>query len=382
MWKNRLGYASLTIILAVLLFFSGKSVLLTALLLLVVLFPVFGVMIRKDGKQIELQLKKEDMVEVIIHAKGNLWVADRLQLELEIKNEMFGRTEYLQFLLPIKGKEQTYRLPIENKLCGQVRFRCTHVWITDLLGLFRVPVKAGQIFYTVIYPPKIKVQIERIAGIAGSSQTDGLLQNRKGNDPSEMFELRDYVAGDDIRSIHWKLTSKTDELILRQASDPSRHTLLLLPDYGLNQLKRPDGEKEMNTVIGIGVETARAILKKGRGFCMAIPTRNGLQMYEIQNEKEFSRLLPRWFSIPVQAVGGNGLEYFQMQHLEQYFNRVVILSSGVYDRGLRGLDQKLGITVIQAVAGKEASYTALKQNGILIEIPAREEQKETYRILC
>ena len=382
MWKNRLGYASLTIILAVLLFFSGKSVLLTALLLLVVLFPVFGVMIRKDGKQIELQLKKEDMVEVIIHAKGNLWVADRLQLELEIKNEMFGRTEYLQFLLPIKGKEQTYRLPIENKLCGQVRFRCTHVWITDLLGLFRVPVKAGQIFYTVIYPPKIKVQIERIAGIAGSSQTDGLLQNRKGNDPSEMFELRDYVAGDDIRSIHWKLTSKTDELILRQASDPSRHTLLLLPDYGLNQLKRPDGEKEMNTVIGIGVETARAILKKGRGFCMAVPTRNGLQMYEIQNEKEFSRLLPRWFSIPVQAVGGNGLEYFQMQHLEQYFNRVVILSSGVYDRGLRGLDQKLGITVIQAVAGKEASYTALKQNGILIEIPAREDQKETYRILC
>ena len=382
MWKNRLGYASLTIILAVLLFFSGKSVLLTALLLLVVLFPVFGVMIRKDGKQIELQLKKEDMVEVIIHAKGNLWVADRLQLELEIKNEMFGKTEYRQFLLPIKGKEQTYRLPTENKLCGQVRFRCTHVWITDLLGIFRVPVKAGQIFYTVIYPPKIKVQIERIAGIAGSSQTDGLLQNRKGNDPSEMFELRDYVAGDDIRSIHWKLTSKTDELILRQASDPSRHTLLLLPDYGLNQLKRPDGEKEMNTVIGIGVETARAILKKGRGFCMAVPTRNGLQMYEIQNEKEFSRLLPRWFSIPVQAVGGNGLEYFQMQHLEQYFNRVVILSSGVYDRGLRGLDQKLGITVIQAVAGKEASYTALKQNGILIEIPAREEQKETYRILC
>ena len=382
MWKNRLGYASLMIILAVLLFFSGKSFLLTALLLLVVLFPVFGMMIRKDGKQIELQLKKEDMVEVVIHAEGNLRVADRLQLELEIKNEMFDRTECLQFLLPIKGKEQTYRLPTENKLCGQVRFRCTHAWVTDLLGLFRVPVKAGQLFYTVIYPPKIKVQMERIAGVAGSSQTDGFLQNRKGNDPSEMFELRDYVPGDDIRSIHWKLTSKTGELIIRQASDPSHHTLLLLPDYGLNQLKRPDGEKEMNTVIGTGVETARAMLKKGRGFCMAIPTRNGLQIYEIQNEKEFSRLLPQWFSIPVQAVGGNGLEYFQMQHLEQYFNRVVILSSGVYDQGLRGMDQKLGITVIQAVAGKEVSYTALKQNGVLIEIPAREEQKETYRILC
>ena len=382
MWKNRLGYASLLIILAVLLFFSGKSFLLTALLLLVVLFPVFGIMIRKDGKQIELQLKKEDMLEVIIHAEGNLWVTDRLQLELEIKNEMFDRTEYLQFLLPIKGKKQTYRLPTKNKLCGQVRFRCTNAWVTDLLGLFRVPVKSGQVFYTVFYPPKVNVQMERIAGTVGSSQTDGFLQNRKGNDPSEMFELRDYVPGDDIRSIHWKLTSKTDELIIRQASDPSHHTLLLLPDYGLNQLKHLNGEKEMNTVIGTGVETARAILKKGRGFCMAIPTRDGLQIYEVQNEKEFSRLLPQWLSIPVQAVSGNGLEYFQMQHLEQYFNRVVILSSGVYEQGLRGIDQKIGVTVIQAVAGKAVSYTALKQNGVLIEIPVKEEQKETYRILC
>jgi hypothetical protein len=382
MWKNRLGYASLMIVLAVLLFFSGKSFLLTVLLLLLILLPIFRGLIRKDGKQIELQLKKEDMLVAVIHAEENFLVADRLQLELEIKNEMFDRTEYLQFLLPIKGKEQIYRLPIENNLCGQVRFRCTHAWVTDLLGLFRVPVKSGQILYTVIYPPKIKVQMERIAGTVGSSQTDGLLQNRKGNDPSEMFELRDYVPGDDIRSIHWKLTSKTDDLIIRQASDPSHHTLLLLPDYGLNQLKRPDGEMEMNTIIGTGVETARAILKKGRGFCMAIPTRNGLQIHEVQNEKEFSRLLPQWFSIPVQAVSGNGLEYFQMQHLEQYFNRVVILSSGVYDQGLRGMDQKLGITVIQAVAGKEVSYTALKQNGVLIEIPAREKQKETYRILC
>lgn len=95
----------------------------------------------------------------------------------------------------------------------------------------------------------------------------------------------------------------------------------------------------MNTVIAVGVEAARELLKKGRGFCLAIPTRNGLHLYEIQNEKEFSRILPQWLSIPVQAIGGTGLEYFQMQHLEQYFNRLVILSCGDYEKGVRGLER-------------------------------------------
>lgn len=382
MWKNRLAYGCLTGIFAILLFFSGKSFLLTVLLLTLVLIPVFGILIRRDGKRMEIRLEKESPVAVRIHSRGTLRVADRVQIELEVKNEMFDRIEYLQFLLPLKGTEQSFSLPVELQLCGQTRFHCTRVWVTDLLGLFRIPLQAGQTFYTVIYPTKRNVQVERIAGTVGSSQTDGFLQNRKGNDPSEMFELREYTPGDDIRSIHWKLTSKTDDLVIRQASDPSHHTLLLLPDYGLDQLKRPGGVTEMNTVIAVGVEAARKLLKNGRGFCLAIPTRNGLQIYEVQNEKEFSRMLPQWLSIPVQAVGGMGLEYFQMQHLEQYFNRLVILSAGDYEQGLRGLEQKIGITVIQASAGKELSYTSLKQNGVLIEIPAREDQKETYRILC
>ena len=382
MWKNRLAYGCLAGILAILLFFSGKSFLLVALLLSLLLIPVFGILIRRDGKRIKIRLEKEKPVAAAMYSKGALRVADRVRIELEVKNEMFDRSECLQFLLPLKGKEQTFSLPVELQLCGQTRFECTRVWVMDLLGLFRIPLKAGQTFYTVLYPPKMRVQMERIAGTVGSSQTDGFLQNRKGNDPSEMFELREYAPGDDIRAIHWKLTSKTDDLVIRQASDPSHHTLLLLPDYGLDQLNRPDGEAEMNTVIAVGVEAARELLKKGRGFCLAIPTRNGLQLYEIQNEKEFSRILPQWLSIPVQAIGGTGLEYFQMQHLEQYFNRLVILSCGDYEKGVRGLEQKIGITVIQSLAKKGLSYTSLKQNGMLIEIPAGEKQEETYRILC
>ena len=103
MWKNRLAYGCLAGILAILLFFSGKSFLLVALLLSLLLIPVFGILIRRDGKCIKISLEKEKPVAAAIYSKGALRVADRVQIELEVKNEMFDRSECLQFLLPLKG---------------------------------------------------------------------------------------------------------------------------------------------------------------------------------------------------------------------------------------------------------------------------------------
>lgn len=57
----------------------------------------------------------------------------------------------------------------------------------------------------------------------------GLTRSRKGTDASEMFDIRSYVPGDDIRSIHWKLSGKTDELIVRQASDRTHYDLVIRP---------------------------------------------------------------------------------------------------------------------------------------------------------
>ena len=80
-----------------------------------------------------------------------------------------------------------------------------------------------------------------------------MIQNRKGNDLSEIFDIREYVPGDDIRSIHWKLSSKTDTLILKEASDPSHYNVVILPDFGRKQLGETVSAREVNAAVGIGV---------------------------------------------------------------------------------------------------------------------------------
>lgn len=46
--------------------------------------------------------------------------------------------------------------------------------------------------------------------------SDEYSMRHPGDDPSETFALREYVPGDRVRSIHWKLTEKTGEVIVRQ----------------------------------------------------------------------------------------------------------------------------------------------------------------------
>lgn len=56
-----------------------------------------------------------------------------------------------------------------------------------------------------------------------------LVHARPGTDPSETFSIREYLPGDPIRQIHWKLSQKNDTTMLRELGLPvAEETLLLL----------------------------------------------------------------------------------------------------------------------------------------------------------
>ena len=59
--------------------------------------------------------------------------------------------------------------------------------------------------------------------------SDEYSQNQPGNDPGETFAIREYIPGDPLKSIHWKLSNKTDKLLVRELGLPvESHVLLLM----------------------------------------------------------------------------------------------------------------------------------------------------------
>ena len=240
MWKNKAGYICLVVSVAAMLFFFGKTYLLWVLCGLIIFMAATALLIRTDAKKIQLQMKvreggqegKDYKLGVSMKGIKRLYVTGYIWMELEVYNQMFERTHTRRYLIPLSDTESEYAIHMEAPCCGEVRFICSGLWVVDYFHLFRIPVKKFEEARMIIYPRSVKLDVELSREAIGAVREDVNMQSREGNDPSEMYAVRDYIPGDDIRSVHWKLSSKMDQLLLRQASDPTHYNVVLLPDFG------------------------------------------------------------------------------------------------------------------------------------------------------
>ncbi|MFQ9125625.1 MAG: DUF58 domain-containing protein [Butyricicoccaceae bacterium] len=115
----------------------------------------------------------------------------------------------------------------------------------------------------VIYPRPVQLDLTLSRDAVGETGDSGLTRSRKGTDATEMFDIRSYAPGDDIRSIHWKLSGKTDELIVRQASDRTHYDLVILPDFGRKQGGRDITAGELTRCVALVIELSRRLVRWG-----------------------------------------------------------------------------------------------------------------------
>ena len=119
--------------------------------------------------------------------------------------------------------------------CGTVHIKVEHVRIFDYLSLFKVN---GECYYnsSIIVMPKLYEPThdkERVYN-ACFSEGDEYSQDKPGDDPSEIFDLREYAQGDNLSRVHWKLSSKCDSLIVKEYSFPLAKTEVILVELLTN----------------------------------------------------------------------------------------------------------------------------------------------------
>lgn len=62
-------------------------------------------------------------------------------------------------------------------------------------------------------------------------QGHNYLTNQKGDDYSNIFEIRKYHEGDELKHIHWNMSSKFQELLVKVGSQPIQEKLILAMVY-------------------------------------------------------------------------------------------------------------------------------------------------------
>lgn len=393
MWKNKAGYACLAISIAIMLFFFGKTYLLWVLFGLVALVTVTTFLIRADAKKIKVQIKVRDggqegkdyKLGVLMEGTARLHVTGYILIELEVYNQMFERAQTMRYLIPLSDNKSEYTIKMEAPCCGEVKFVCSGIWAVDYFHLFRIPMEKFREERMLIYPRNAKLNVKLSREAIGAVREDVNMQSREGNDPSEMYAVREYIPGDDIRAVHWKLSSKMDQLLLKQSSDPTHYNVVLLPDFARKyegKTEESEDIRQINHAVAIGAAIGEQLLRKRESFCIALPTGYGLKVLEVQNERQLKTAMAQWLSTSIPKREGVGLRYFSMQHLEQHFSRLVILSAGEYESNLNGLEKRIGVTIVSAVKGDKVSREHAQKISGITEILMDIDQEKTYQIIC
>lgn len=392
MFKNRLGFILLIALFALLLLYSGNVFFLGGIIVLTVLMVLLAVFVNIDAGRIKIGVEAREgcregelmSVYMTISNAARLLVAQSVYIEAEFENVMLGTTMTKRLRLMLTDKDTRYDVSSIPSACGEIHLHIKTAMVYDMFHIWHRSLTQMEDAYTIIYPRPMDIQLVVSGKTMGSANDDGISQNKRGNDHSEMYDLREYVPGDDVRSIHWKLSCKADNLILRESSNLSHYSIVILPDYGREILDNDinAGKKYINTIMAAGASLGSELLKNGIYFCMALPTVHGLELFEVTNRNEWMQVVSQWMSFPVQQVSGEGIQFFKMEHMARHFTRLIVLSAGSYSQNLKGMENELGVILIESSDKKEFEYTQMPGEIDMISIPVDGDKAEEYRIFC
>lgn len=389
MHRNRMIYGGFTLAILIMLICSGNVFLLGMVLLLLLFAVLMHVLLKGDAKKIYGDLSispvchqgSQEKLIIHLHTTGRIYVAKSLYMKLEEKNDMLGTKQTYEYQLILSGSSKEYELTFVAEQCGRTEIVCREALLYDLLSLNMERVEAKNGVCTVVYPAEVNVELEVTGKTLGSTAEEGMTKNIKGNDPSEIFDIREYAPGDDMRSIHWKLSSKMDHLIVRQASNPAHYNLLLMPDFGLQDGTERTSRQGINKAMALCNTIGEQLIDAGAIFCVAIPTRMGLEMFEIHSHRDFQNMMSLWLTFPNLENAGEGMGFFAMEHMEQYFNRLIIVTVGTYPEFVNTYGERIGVLLLDVMEEVEYNHIEIGKEFEVVQIPT-ENMKEVIKLSC
>lgn len=200
------------------------------LLVLTLVLPWFSLLVSLPAMvRVRLYLDTPDnclrgeSAYVTLRAGNGFLPMPRCRFRLVVHAVMTGQSVSIKQQTP--GHDSWY-VPLDTAHCGVLRCTAEKGRVYDYLGLFWLPVRQGSGASLMIQPSSVPP--EKLPNL--SQFLARRRQPKPGGGFSEEHELRDYRPGDSLREIHWKLSVKTDRLIVREAQEPIRGRTLLTLD--------------------------------------------------------------------------------------------------------------------------------------------------------
>lgn len=260
------------------------------------------------------------------------------------KNNMTGERE--EKFIPVfcsAKSEAAANFTCSFKNCGYTEVKAEKIYLTDFFGFIPFKVKgfASSEAKCTVLPDTFDMTLVFDNMPIAIDDSESYSPDKKGNDCSETFQLREYIPGDSIKQIHWKLSEKLDKVIVREASLPvQKSTFVFWDKYAEDGFSA----KEADAMAEVTASICQALARQGTPFSLGWNEHKNCFTESVTSTEELITAIPQILKSGAETEISGARQYFE-RFGSANFSKIIYISKSIPD-GYDDFSAKSSITPV------------------------------------
>lgn len=204
------------------------------------------------GETNKIKLKVENLSNQPFH----FILYEGFPIEMQERSRSFGG-------MLAAGGERTFDYIFTPKSRGEFSFGDITVRIRSVFFLVsrRVEISASGKFH--VYPSVLQMKKYELLVFHQQKVNSGIKKIRRLGNNSEFEQIKNYIQGDDLRTVNWKATSRKNELMVNQYQEEKSQSVYCIIDKSRNMEMDFDGLSFLDYSINASLVLSNIAIRKG-----------------------------------------------------------------------------------------------------------------------
>jgi uncharacterized protein (DUF58 family) len=282
---------------------------------------------------------KSDTINQTFKIKNSIFLIPYVNIifynQTSIKNDNF---ENLQISL-FPFQKNKFEKKIKCYYRGKLKLGIKKLEIIDFLGLIKLSTKNYPPIIVTVYP-KIK-DINNFNVNWLDSTKEYMKNNDFTNNSSEISEINKYEFGDSLNKIHWKISAKKNDLMIKKFYNFKSNTNSIFLDLSKLEYSNEKNIIIEDRIIELLISLLNYFLKNNIDTNLIFHKENIINM-ECKNSKDFYQIYDKLAEIEFN-FSGNFLETFNLIYsklLNLNYNQLIIFVYNISKNIVENLQEK------------------------------------------
>jgi len=177
------------------------------------------------------KLSNGDENEIFIDLQNNYPFPCQAKIIDEVPEQFQLReTNWNEEFKPKESKTLMYTLrPVKR---GEYSFGAVHVFVSAFLGLVQRRFTNDYGKTVPVYPSFLQMRKYELAAFSNNLEEYGIKKQRRIGQTMEFEQIKEYVKGDDFRTVNWKASARRNQLMVNQFQEEKSQQVYAVIDKG------------------------------------------------------------------------------------------------------------------------------------------------------